>query len=73
MLKTPVPFHFFRLVLIILRMLNLAFLLLGYFHSPYWLVLCGVQSIGMLAAGILGYCSLLKLPPHCPWNKERQK
>ncbi|WP_109077328.1 YgaP family membrane protein [Aggregatibacter kilianii] len=70
MLKTSVPFHLFRQVLIVVGSLVLCGVLLGYFISPKWFILSGIIGIGMVFSGVSGFCSLLKILPLCPWNKK---
>lgn len=43
--------------------------LCGYFISSYWLILPFIISMGLMNAGLTGWCGLAKLIALMPWNK----
>lgn len=43
--------------------------LLGYFVNQSWILLAGFVGVGMLSAGITGFCGMQKVLSLMPWNK----
>lgn len=58
-----------RQVQIIIGGLNLIALCLAWFVSSYWLLLPACTSLGLLLAGLTGFCGLALLLAKMPWNR----
>jgi len=43
--------------------------ILGFFISPWWLLLPTLMGVGMLVAAILGFCNMTRLLSKLPWNE----
>ncbi|MCL4149363.1 UNVERIFIED_CONTAM: hypothetical protein GTU68_067130 [Idotea baltica] len=43
---------------------------LGYFISPAWLVLPTVTGLGLINAGLTGWCGLATIVAMMPWNQK---
>lgn len=43
--------------------------ILGVVVSPFWLILSGVVGLGLLVAGLTGWCGMTMLLAKMPWNK----
>ena len=43
--------------------------LLGYFVNPAWLLFSGFFGLGLINAGLTGWCGLALLMAKCPWNR----
>ena len=44
--------------------------ILGVVVSPFWLVLSGFAGVGLLVAGLSGWCGMTMLLAKMPWNKS---
>ena len=43
--------------------------LLGYLLSPAWFALTGLIGIGLMVAGLTGFCGLARIMAKMPWNQ----
>lgn len=68
-LKAPLPIM--RQVQIIAGSLILIGVILSFFISPYFSLLSGFVGLGLLFAGITGYCGMANLLMHLPYNKPK--
>ncbi len=44
---------------------------LGYFVDPVWFLLSGFFGLGLINAGLTGWCGLALLMAKCPWNQTK--
>jgi len=44
--------------------------ILGSFISPAWYVLSGFVGVGLIMAGVTGFCGLARILMKMPWNKK---
>ena len=44
-------------------------LILSQVHNSYWLVLTTIIGIGLINAGVTGWCGLSKAINKMPWNR----
>jgi hypothetical protein len=44
---------------------------LGYFVHPYFLILSAFFGLGLINAGLTGWCGLALLMAKMPWNQYR--
>ena len=49
--------------------LGLAGTLLGVFASPWFFVIPGFVGAGLLMAGVTGFCGMMIVLKHAPWNR----
>jgi len=54
---------------IIMGSLVLLGIILSVFVNNYWLILSGIISLGLINAGITGWCGLGLFIAKMPWNK----
>lgn len=59
----------FRQVQMIIGGMNLIGFALAWLVSPYWLVLPALTSLGLLIAGLTGFCGLAVVLAKMPWNR----
>lgn len=50
--------------------MGLAGTLLGIFVSPWFLVIPAFVGAGLLMAGVTGFCGMVSVLKHAPWNKS---
>lgn len=46
-------------------------LLLGYFFDPRWYFLSGFVGVGLIFAGVTGFCGMSVLLAKLPWNRNK--
>lgn len=63
------PIDIMRQVQIIAGTLILTGAILGWFVSPLFYLLCAFIGVGLLFAGLTGFCGLARVLAHMPWNK----
>jgi 3-mercaptopyruvate sulfurtransferase SseA len=66
------PIDIMRQVQIIVSLMVLLGLALNFFVSPYFLWLPAIAGIGLLVAGITGFCGMAKILALLPWNKPKK-
>lgn len=44
---------------------------LGYFVNPVWFLLSGFFGLGLINAGLTGWCGLARLMARMPWNQAK--
>ncbi len=59
-----------RQVQVVVSVLNLLGIALALLISPWWLALPCVTALGMMVAGITGWCGLALLLQKMPWNRR---
>ncbi len=67
------PLELMRQVQIIAGSMVLLGVLLAYLISPYFIILTIIAGIGLLNAGITGFCGMAKLLMFLPYNKSTNK
>jgi rhodanese-related sulfurtransferase len=63
------PIDIMRQVQVIVSTMILSGLGLSHFISPYFLALPLIAGIGLMVAGLTGFCGMAILLSHAPWNK----
>ncbi len=66
--RAPLPI--IRQVMVTVGTLVLAFVALGAFVHPLWLVGAGAMGAGLLFAGATGICAMASLLGRAPWNRS---
>ena len=61
-----------RQVLLLVGTLVLMGSLLGYFVSPYFFLLSGFFGLGLMVAGLTGFCGGALLLAKMPWNQKKE-
>ena len=69
MLNRAQPLEIMRQVQIAAGGLILLGVVLGWLVSPIFYVLCAFVGIGLMMAGITGFCGMARLLAMMPWNK----
>lgn len=64
------PLEMMRQVQIAAGALILAGFLLGWLVSPAFYLLCAFVGLGLLTAGITGFCGMARLLAVMPWNRQ---
>lgn len=64
------PIELMRQVQIAAGSLVLAGVLLGAVLSPYWLLVSGFAGVGLVFAGVSGFCGMARLLARMPWNRR---
>ena len=59
-----------RQVQLAIGLLLLAGSVMGYLHSPAWLLLTGFVGAGLAMAGLTGFCGMALLIARMPWNQR---
>ena len=47
-------------------------LLLGHFRDPSWYFLSGFVGVGLIFAGVTGFCGMSQLLARLPWNRDKE-
>lgn len=68
-INASAPIDIMRQVQIIMGLLILLSLILFYTVSPYFILLTIFAGLGLLIAGITGFCGMAKLLMLLPWNR----
>lgn len=58
-----------RQVQISIGSISLIGILLSIFANQYWLILSAVAALGLINAGVTGWCGLAQVVAKMPWNK----
>lgn len=70
---SPRDFHVMdlqRQAFVVVSLMILTGLALGLWLSPWWLILPLIAGLGLLNAGLTGFCPLLYLIARMPWNRR---
>lgn len=67
--QTKAPIDVMRQVQLIVSIMILLGVLLGYTVSPYFIILTVFAGLGLLVAGLTGFCGMANLLRYLPWNK----
>lgn len=67
--QTQAPIDVMRQVQFIISLMIFIGIGLGYFVSPYFLLITLFAGAGLLFASLTGFCGMARLLKHMPWNK----
>ena len=69
--KVSAPIDVMRQMQIIVSLMILLGVLLSYTASPYFIILTILAGLGLMVAGLTGFCGMVVLLKHLPWNKAK--
>ena len=66
------PLDIMRQVQIVVSLMVLIGVILSYAISPYFIILTIIAGLGLLIAGVTGYCGMANLLMMLPYNKPKK-